>query len=250
MAKATEVLKPLESVTPSELAELFNKRQMTSYGLLQTCLTTVRDTLTQHNDAITKVTVIVAMIYKAATPIDEEVAATKYDRKLKRNLKATVNGAVPELGNGAVELILEVARHEGFTSLLGIKETTKSPDTAIKRYKKLSKKEGSGAHHAQGWGRTHSDILNRGNTGNRVTGSKKGSDLSVKATDAEVIQISPASQEAAKVCTSMLVDNFSKAGINFIDVAKFESAARFIIGKLLDDHTDPKCPIITKKKKA
>ena len=249
MAKAIEVLKPLESVTPSELTELFNKRQMRSYDLLQTCLYAVRHSLTQHNDSITKATVIVAMIYKAATPIDEEVAATKYDRKLKRNLKATVNGAVPELGNNAVELILEVARHEGFTSLLGIKETTKSPDPAIKRYKKLSRKEGSGAHHAQGWGRAHPDILNRG-TGNRVTGSKKGSDLSVKATDAEVIQISPASQEAAKVCTSMLVDNFSKAGINFIDVAKFESAARFVIGKLLDDHTDPKCPIITKKKKA
>ena len=244
MAKATEVLKPLESVTPSELAELFNKRQMTSYGLLQTCLKTVRDTLKQHNNAITKATVIVAMIYKAATPIDEEVAATKYDRKLKRNLKATVNGAVPELGNNAVELILEVARHDGFTSLLGIKPTTKTPDTAIKRYKKLSASEGSSAHHAQGWGRAHPDILNRGNTGNRVT--KKKSPHDVKGTTP--VTISLASQEVAKDATDQLVDKFTDAGCKFKDVSAFKSDAHFVIGTLLDKHTDHKMEIHKKKK--
>jgi hypothetical protein len=248
----SELLKTLPSIghVPSQLADpkLFNKRQAKSYGLLQTCLVEVRDTFAKYNQAVTKATVIVSMIF-AQSGKSEDV---KYDRKLKLQLKTTIENQFPTMKNATVELILRAGRSPEFQSLLGIKPGTRTPDAAIKRYRKISENDGSQADHAMGWARAHPEILNKKKgTGNRVSGSEKsGSGLSVKGPDAELIQISLASQEAAKVCSKDLVDAFSKAGIKFIDVAKFESAARLVIGKLLDDHTDPKLPIITKKKKA
>ena len=157
MAKATEVLKPLENVTPSQLggSELFNKRQMASYGLLQTCLGDVRDSLAKYNEAITEATVIVSMIFTQSGKSDD----VKYDRKLKRELKTTIENRVVGLSNGTVELLLRAAREESFQSLLGIKPGTRTPEAAIKRYRKISKKDGSKADHAMGWARAHPEIL-------------------------------------------------------------------------------------------
>ena len=252
MAKAKELLKTLPSIghVPSQLAadpKLFNKRQAKSYGLLQTCLVEVRDTFAKYNQAVTKATVITSMIF-AQSGKSEDV---KYNRKLKLQLKTTIENQFPTMKNATVELILRAGRSGDFQSLLGIRAGTRTPDAAITRYKKLIAKDGSQADHAMGWARAHPDILaKKKGTGNRVTGSEKSGGLVLKATDPALIEISPASQEAAKVCSKDLVDAFSKAGIKFIDVAKFESAARLVIGKLLDDHTDPKLPIITKKKKS
>ena len=241
MSKTTEVLKPLENVTPSQLgnSELFNKRQMASYGLLQTCLGDVRDSLAKYNEAITEATVIVSMIF-AQSGKSEDV---KYDRKLKRELKNTIENRVVGLSNGTIELLLRAARDESFQSLLGIKAGTKTPNAAIKRYEKLSKKDGSKADHAMGWARSRPDMLNTG-TGNRVAKKKTG--LETKTIGPVIITI--ASQEVAKHVTEHLVTAFTGAGCKFKDMSAFKSAAHLVIGQLLDEHTDQKMEILKKKK--
>jgi hypothetical protein len=86
-------------------------------------------------------------------------------------------------------------------------------------------------------------MLNRGNTGNRVSG-KKDDGHDVKATAPVIITLT--SQEVAKDVTDQLIDKFTDAGCKFKDVSAFKSDAHLVIGTLLDKHTDQKMEILNR----